>query len=112
MSGPFWLHTFEQTTEIQRAPPMKKTLWILATMIWLFLVARAISWLFSVDPSDPATSASDWGGPTLVGAALVQCGPGVLAALAAVGAIVRGRVQAARTSRSGASRRVRSGPGA
>jgi hypothetical protein len=79
---------------------MKKTLWIIGTLFALYFIARAISWPFSVDPSDPSTYASDWGGPTLFGAALVHCGPGVLAALAIIGGIVRGRVRASRANQN------------
>jgi len=75
---------------------MKKTLWILGTLAGLYFVARAVSWPFSVDPSDPATYANDWGGPTLIGAAAVHCGPGVLAALVFLFAVVRGRLAARR----------------
>jgi hypothetical protein len=79
---------------------MKKTLWIIGILLALYLIARAISWPFSVDPSDPSTYAKDWGGPTLFGAALVHCGPGVLAALGIIGGIVRGRLRAARSRRT------------
>jgi hypothetical protein len=73
---------------------MKKTLWILGTLLGLYFIARAISWPFSVDVGDPSTYAGDWGGPTLLGAAAVHCGPGVVSALVLVGAIVRGRLTA------------------
>ena len=76
---------------------MKKTLWIIGTLLALYFIARAISWPFSVDPTDPSTYASDWGGPTLFGAALVHCGPGVLAALGIIGLVIRGRIRAARS---------------
>jgi hypothetical protein len=75
---------------------MKKTLWILGTLLGLYLIARAISWPFSVDASDPSSYASDWGGPTLLGAAAVHCGPGIVSALVLVGAIIRGRRNARR----------------
>ena len=77
---------------------MTKTLWILGTLAGLYFVARAVSWPFSVDPADPATYANDWGGPTLVGVAAVHCGPGVIAALVFLGAILRGRLTARRRS--------------
>jgi hypothetical protein len=77
---------------------MKKTLWILGTLLGLYFIARAISWPFSVDASDPSTYASDWGGPSLLGAAAVHCGPGVLSAIILVGAIIRGRHHARRVS--------------
>jgi hypothetical protein len=76
---------------------VKKTLWILSTLLGLFLVARAISWPFSVDAADPSSYSHDWGGPTLLGAAAVHCGPGVVSALILVVAIVRGRLRAGRS---------------
>ena len=39
---------------------MKKTLWILGTLLGLYFIARAISWPFSVDAGDPSTYAGDW----------------------------------------------------
>jgi len=77
---------------------MKKTLWILGSLLGLYFVARAIAWPFGIDPSNPATYANDWGGPTLVGVAAVHCGPGVIAALVFLGAILRGRLTARRRS--------------
>ena len=76
---------------------MRRILWVLGTLVGVFFVARAISWPFSIDPSDPATYASDWGGPTLVGAAAVHCGPGVISALLLVGFFLRSRRNARRT---------------
>jgi hypothetical protein len=84
---------------------MKKTLWILGTLLGLYLIARAISWPFSVDAGDPSTYASDWGGPTLLGAAAVHCGPGTLSALIMVGAIIRGRRTARGLTRARATGR-------
>ena len=80
---------------------MKRALTILGVLLGVYLMARAVAWPFSVDPSDPATYASDWGGPSLLGAAAVHCGPGILAAAILVGVVVRGR-RAARRRLDGA----------
>ena len=53
---------------------------VLAVILGLYLVARAIVEPFTFDPGDPATYRLDWGGPSLPGVLLVHCGPGVLAA--------------------------------
>lgn len=75
---------------------MKKALWTLGVLMGLFLIARAISWPFTVDLGDPASYSADWGGPTLVGAAAVHCGPGLVSALVLIGVIIRGRLAAGR----------------
>jgi hypothetical protein len=77
---------------------MKKVFGVLGVLLGLYLMARAISWPFTVDASDPSTYASDWGGPTLLGAAAVHCGPGLLAAALIIAAIVRGRIRSRRRS--------------
>jgi hypothetical protein len=70
---------------------MKRLLAILGVLLAVFLMARAVAWPFSVDPGDPATYANDWGGPSLLGAAAVHCGPGIIAAAILIGVVVRGR---------------------
>lgn len=75
---------------------MKKVLWTFATLVGLYLMARAVAWPFSVDPSDPTTYQNDWGGPTLAGAVAVHCGPGIVAAAILIGVIIRGRLTARR----------------
>jgi hypothetical protein len=55
----------------------------LLTLIALFLVARAVVEVATVDPSNPATYRDDWGGPTYLGVLAVHAGPG-LAVLVAV----------------------------
>ena len=87
-----------------RAPSvdgMKRVLAILGVLLGVFLMARAVAWPFSVDPSDPGTYANDWGGPSLLGAAAIHCGPGILAAAILIGVVVRGR-RAARRRLGGA----------
>lgn len=70
---------------------------ILGVVFGVYLMARAVAWPFSVDPGDPATYANAWGGPSLLGAAAVHCGPGIIAAIIFTTVIVRGR-RAARRS--------------
>jgi hypothetical protein len=63
---------------------MRKVASILGLILGLFLIARAIVEPFVIDFSQPSTNRSDWGGPSLAGVLLVQCGPGLLAAAAIV----------------------------
>jgi hypothetical protein len=44
-----------------------------------YLVLRALVELFTLDVTDPATYARDWGGPSLVGVLAVHCVPGLVA---------------------------------
>lgn len=50
----------------------------LLLLVGLFLVARAVAELVTVDPGLPATYRDDWGGPTYAGVLLVHAGPGLL----------------------------------
>jgi hypothetical protein len=52
--------------------------WAVLAIVALFLVARAVVEVFSVDPGRPATYRADWGGPTYAGVLLVHAGPGLL----------------------------------
>ena len=52
--------------------------WVVLLLVGLFLVARAVVEVVSVDPGDPATYRDDWGGPTYAGVLLVHAGPGLL----------------------------------
>jgi hypothetical protein len=56
----------------------------LGVLLAVFLIVRAVVELFVIDFSDPSSYASDWGGPSLVGVLIVQCLPGVLAAIGLV----------------------------
>jgi hypothetical protein len=60
-------------------------------VLGLFLIVRAVAEPFVIDMSDPATYRNDWGGPSLAGVLLVHCGPGILAAVAIAGALLRRR---------------------
>jgi hypothetical protein len=87
---------------------VKRLLWIVGSVVALFLMARAVAWPFTVDIGDPATYQNDWGGPSLAGAVAVHCGPGIIAAALIVGAIVRGRIAARAAARSAARAAARS----
>jgi hypothetical protein len=52
--------------------------WVVLLLVGLFLVARAVVEVVSVDPGQPATYRDDWGGPTYAGVLLVHAGPGLL----------------------------------
>ena len=52
----------------------------LAWPLALFLIGRAIAEPFSIDFGNPASYASDWGGPSLPGVLAVHMVPGVVAA--------------------------------
>jgi hypothetical protein len=52
--------------------------WAVLLLIGLFLVARAVVEVVSLDPGQPATYRDDWGGPTYAGVLLVHAGPGLL----------------------------------
>jgi hypothetical protein len=77
---------------------------VLAVILGLYLVARAVAEPFVIDFADPATYRLDWGGPSLPGVLLVHCGPGVVAATL----MVRGVRRRLRTRRPAAT--VHSGP--
>lgn len=58
---------------------MRVILYIIGGVLGAYLVARAVAEPFVIDMGDPATYASDWGGPSLLGVLAVHCGPGLLA---------------------------------
>ncbi len=59
-------------------------------VLGLYLIGRAIVEPFVVDMSDPAAYHNDWGGPSLPGVLAVHCGPGIIADVWMVTAVVRG----------------------
>jgi len=63
----------------------------LGAVLGLFLIGRAIAEPFVIDVGDPSTYRNDWGGPGLAGVLLVHCGPGLVAALLIVVALMRRR---------------------
>ena len=70
---------------------MRRVVAVLGAVLGIFLIVRAITELFVIDMSDPATYRDDWGGPTLVGVLAVHMLPGLVAAAVFVWAVVRRR---------------------
>lgn len=70
---------------------MRKAAWLVGLVLGLYLVVRAIAEPFVIDFGDPATYRNDWGGPSLAGVLAVHCGPGLVAAVLMVTAMVRRR---------------------
>jgi hypothetical protein len=68
---------------------MRKLLWLLGLVLGLFLIVRAVVEPFAIDFGDPATYRNDWGGPSLAGVLAVHMGPGLLALVLMIVAIVR-----------------------
>lgn len=60
---------------------MRRIVTVLAVVIGLYLIARALVEPFVIDVTDASTYRDDWGGPSLAGVLLVHCGPGAVAAL-------------------------------
>jgi hypothetical protein len=56
----------------------------LGALLGLYLVVRAVAEFWVIDFSDPASYASDWGGPTLAGVLAVHMGPAVVVIVATV----------------------------
>jgi hypothetical protein len=59
--------------------------------VGLYLMVRAVAEPFVIDITDPATYRNDWGGPHLAGVLAVHCGPGIVAAVLLVLALIRRR---------------------
>lgn len=57
---------------------------IALAVVAVFLAARAIVELVTVDPTDPASYRTDWGGPHYAGVLAVHVLPGALAVTLAV----------------------------
>jgi hypothetical protein len=53
----------------------------LGLLLGVFFIVRAVVELLTIDYSDPASYANDWGGPSLVGVLLVHCGLGFVSAI-------------------------------
>ena len=49
----------------------------IAGLLALYLVGRGIAEFFTINYSDPASYAKDWGGPSLAGVFAVHTGPAV-----------------------------------
>jgi hypothetical protein len=72
---------------------MRRVLWFLVIALGLFLIARAVAELFTIDISDPSTYRNDWGGPSLAGVLAVHMGPGLLALILMIALLVRRRTR-------------------
>jgi hypothetical protein len=77
---------------------MRRVVWWVLGVVGAYLIVRAAVEPFVIDPGDPATYRSDWGGPSLAGVLAVHCGPGLLAA-ALFAVALRRRLTRARTAR-------------
>jgi hypothetical protein len=87
---------------------MKKFVTTIGVIVALFFILRAVAEPFTIDVTDSASYRNDWGGPHLAGVLAVHCGPGILAAVLLVLALVRRRQsRSVRTTASGRSRRRR-----
>lgn len=60
---------------------MRTILLIVGWIVGLYLIGRAIVELVVIDYGDPASYATDWGGPSLAGVLAVHSGPGLIAAV-------------------------------
>jgi hypothetical protein len=68
---------------------VRRIAWLAGLILGLYLVGRAVAEIFVIDASDPATYRNDWGGPSLAGVLAVHCGPGLVAAVLMVIAVIR-----------------------
>jgi hypothetical protein len=66
---------------------------VLAVVVGVFLIVRALVEPSAIDMSDPSTYRHDWGGPSLFGVSLVHSGPGLVAAVVFAILLVRRRSQ-------------------
>lgn len=81
----------QQQVPVRRVRAWRGVLTVFGVVLGLYLIGRAIVEPFILDLSDPATYRNDWGGPSLFGVLAVHCGPGIVAALWMVAALVRRR---------------------
>lgn len=68
---------------------MKRILWPIGFVLGGFFIVRALLEPFLIDFSDPSSYENDWGGPSLIGVLLIHMGPGVIAAVLLVRALVK-----------------------
>jgi hypothetical protein len=77
-----------------RARPRNAWRWPLlaiGAVLAVYLVGRGISELVLINYGDPASYASDWGGPSLAGVLAVHSGPGLAIVAAGAWWWLRGR---------------------
>jgi len=63
----------------------------LGALLALYLVGRGLTEFFIIHYNDPASYASDWGGPSLAGVFAVHTGPAVAIVTASVTYLIRRR---------------------
>ena len=77
-----------------RSGAIRRVTTVVAVVLGVYLVVRAVAELFMIDWSDPRSYRSDWGGPSLAGVLAVHVGPAVLALIAAAGWLQQRRAHA------------------
>jgi hypothetical protein len=81
----------QQQVPVRRGRAWRGALTVFGVVLGLYLIGRAIVEPFILNLSDPASYRNDWGGPSLFGVLAVHCGPGIVAALWMVTALMRRR---------------------
>jgi hypothetical protein len=79
---------------------MRKAVSFAGLILSVCLIVRAVAEPIAIDMTNPATYRNDWGGPSLIGVLAVHCGPGVLAGIAIVAAVIRRHRRSRPTPRS------------
>ena len=74
-----------------RRPAWQWPLLAIGAVLAVYLVGRGITELFTVNYSDPASYADDWGGPSLAGVLAVHSGPGLAIIAATAWCLLRRR---------------------
>ncbi|HEY7223922.1 MAG TPA: hypothetical protein VH561_10085 [Micromonosporaceae bacterium] len=77
---------------------MRRVGFVVAFLLGLYLIVRAVAEVFLIDYGNPDSYRLDWGGPSLAGVMAVHCGPGIISAVL-IGWWVRRRL-ARRTQRA------------
>jgi hypothetical protein len=62
----------------------------LAIVLAVYLVGRGVAEFFVIDYSNPASYASDWGDPSLIGVLTVHSGPAIAIVTAVIFRLRRG----------------------
>jgi hypothetical protein len=78
----------QQQVPVRRGRAWRGVLTVFGVVLGLYLIGRAIVEPFILNLSDPASYRNDWGGPSLFGVLAVHCGPGIVAALWMVTALM------------------------
>jgi hypothetical protein len=66
-------------------------LFVIGSVLAVYLVGRGVAELILIHYGDPASYANDWGGPSLAGVLAVHSGPGLLIVAAGTWWWLRGR---------------------